>query len=274
MKEIINASKLIKDDHVKVFKYWERFIIKKIPYFKQTEDYLIIEKNFLLDAKQNGVDVHVIDKITLEDDYIYVFYNYVKSEWVIDFLKVGQNFKKIHNMNNKYNFPSFYGNYEFPQYRDVDKEYDKSRILVQELFWEEILDKWDTIKEDIVTNYSHEVKKLKLNTVVHWDFNVWNIIAPNTIIDTEQMLIWTPEMDISSFYRLWYRFWNKEAMNKLLKWYWYDGDINYIKPFLFYKDLVSTTWTIMNNKWDKGRISEIKNRINNWYDLDNQWILY
>ena len=265
MEEILADSELIKDDHIQVFKYQETYIIKKIPYSDWVKDYLIIEKDFLINAKKEWIDIHLINKIIFKEDSIYVFYNYIKSEWEIDFFKVGQNFKKLHEMENKYDFPYQYS---------LENKFIKSRIILKSLLWKEILNKWDYIKKDVIENYWNEVQKRELNTIVHWDFNIWNIVAPNIIIDTEQILIWIPEMDISSFYRLWYRFWDKTAMRQLLLWYWYDKDIEYIKPFLFYKDFRSTIWTIINNKWDKWRISEIENRINNWYNLDNKWVLY
>jgi len=86
--------------------------------------------------------------------------------------------------------------------------------------------------------------------------------------------MWFIEEDVLQFFRMWYRYWDNNAMNKLLKWYNYDKDLDYIKPFLYYKDMLVTNWLIVVNKWDKNRIKDIEKRIENWYTWDYKWILY
>jgi len=86
--------------------------------------------------------------------------------------------------------------------------------------------------------------------------------------------MWIEEDDIVSFFRIWYRYGKKEAMNKLLDWYWYKKQLDYILPYLYYKDMLSTNWLIVNNKKEESRINEIKTRLENWYNWDHIWSTY
>ena len=265
INNIIKNSELIKDDSVQVFKYKDEFIIKKKPYSEEIERASYVERDFLNYAKENWIKIHEIVDIIKEWNYLYVIYNYVKANWELDYYKIWENLKKLHLLKKEF---------DFSEWNEDDTNFEWAEKELEKILWKEILLKWNKIKEQVLKYYEQGISKNTKKCIIHWDFDLWNIIAPDIIIDTEEMRMWPPEYEIVAFFRMWYRYGNKNAMNKILEWYGYTWTVDDLKAYFWYKDLTVTNWLILNNKWDKNRIEDIKNRIEDWYSWDYKWVLY
>jgi len=263
--KIIEESKLIKDDSVQVFKYKEEFIIKKRLYSEELEKSIYVEKEFLEYASSNGISIHQIINIIKEWDFLYIIYNFITPIWELNFEEIWRNFKLLHSLDKTFNFSK--GNND-------DLDFIWAEVELKEILWESILQKWKQIWKVILKEYELKLQQEDKFCIVHWDFDFWNIIAPYTIIDTEEMRMGVFVYDIVAFFRMWYRYWNMKAMNKLLEWYWYKWTLKDVKEYFWYKDFTVTNWLILNNKWDKNRIQDIKSRIENWGTWDYKWVLY
>jgi len=259
ISKIIKESKLIKNDPVKVYNYKNKFIIKKREYSAEIIKQINAEKDFLEYAFKNNVKIHKIKDIIVNNGNIYIVYNFVIWTKELDFLETWRNFRLLHKL--KYNYPFSSDIYRTPLTK-LNILWDKEHLI------------WENIKEKSIKDYNNIFKAKNKNIVIHWDFDLTNVIEPNIIIDTERLRMWIEEDDIVSFFRIWYRYGKKEAMNKLLDWYWYKKQLDYILPYLYYKDMLSTNWLIVNNKKEESRINEIKTRLENWYNWDHIWSTY
>jgi len=94
ISKIIKESKLIKNDHVKVYNYKNKFIIKKREYSAEIIKQINAEKDFLEYAFKNNVKIHKIKDIIVSNGNIYTVYNFVIWTKKLNFLETLGKYKR------------------------------------------------------------------------------------------------------------------------------------------------------------------------------------
>lgn len=264
ISSILNQSKLIKNDHTKVYNYQNEYIIKENSFDQDIISHLQNEKIFLDYMLEKWVKINNLLTFFEFENKIYSIYKYEnETENTYDYEKIWENIKRMHELSREKTFG----------FNDFKLRNINFSSLIP-LFWEDFYKKWLNISQNIILEYENYIKTEKFDTIIHYDIILQNIIKPYTLIDTEQLAKWLIYHDIGSIMRLWYRNHDYKIMNDILSGYWLSNITEKHFIFMHLKDMTNIKWLLSNHRNDKIRIDQIKWRIDNFFDFKFKWIVF
>lgn len=265
INQIISDSKILKHDHVIVYNFQDKFIIKrwKNTYFDINN--VLAEQKFLEFAISKWVKINKLLDVFELNNEIFVIYEFQRQTAEdYDYIKVWKNLRFFHEISSleKFNFTEM----KLPDLEDFTG--------LQKVVWQELFEKWINKARLWLDNYSAAIMWKNFDTIIHYDIIPNNIIRPDFLVDTEHLQYWFVWHDIGSIFRLGYRNHQYDIVSQISKWYGINFDIEIYEPFLNFKDITNMLWLYQNNNGIKERVEELKFRILNIDNYDYKWKVF